>query len=199
MTRSEYLNIVSNKIERLPKDEYDKAMARFNKYFDDAGAENEQAVINDLGDPAAAGDRVIRNLAIDNSEGMDAGKSIKSNINALWIGILAVLACPIALPLAIALLAVVFALVLAIGSIILALGITGIAMVIACPVVLLAASIVMIKSLPICLTCVGIAFILFGLGGVIIYGTYLLFKWMLKELVSIFGKIAHKEEKKYES
>lgn len=198
MTKSEYLSIVSNKLNKLPKEEYDKAMERFNKYFDDAGPGNEQVVINDLGDPAAAGDRIIRNLAIGNIEKDDAGKSIKSNINALWIGILAVLACPIALPLAIVFLVFVLAIVITVVVMLAAVAIVGVALVLACPIVLAASTLVMIKSFPLFLVCIGAALTLFGLGGVLVFGMYISVKWILTKLVYVFGKVANKEEKKYE-
>lgn len=191
MTRSEYLDIVSNKIDKLPKDEYDKAMERFNKYFDEAGPGNEQAVINDLGDPAAAGDRIIRNLAIGNID-KDAGKSIKGNINALWIGILAVLACPIALPIAIVFLVMVFVIVIILVVTIVAVALAGVALILVCPIILAASTVVMVKSFPLFLVCVGAALALLGLGGVLVFGMYIALKWVLKKLVYFFGKIANK-------
>ena len=45
------------------KKDYDKALAYFDEYFEDAGPENEQQAIADLGSPEEAAKELIMNLA----------------------------------------------------------------------------------------------------------------------------------------
>ena len=51
MTRAEYLAELDSHLITLPKEERDMAVAFYEEYFDDAGPENEQAVIDELGKP----------------------------------------------------------------------------------------------------------------------------------------------------
>ena len=51
MTRSEYLSELTSHLISLPKEERDMAVGFYEEYFDEAGPENEQAVIADLGKP----------------------------------------------------------------------------------------------------------------------------------------------------
>lgn len=51
MTRSEYLSELTSHLISLPKEERDMAVKFYEEFFDEAGPENEQAVIADLGKP----------------------------------------------------------------------------------------------------------------------------------------------------
>ncbi len=51
MTRSEYLSELASHLISLPKEERDMAVNFYEEYFEEAGSENEQAVIDDLGKP----------------------------------------------------------------------------------------------------------------------------------------------------
>lgn len=49
MTKKEYMKKLAYQLRRLPKEDFDKAMDYFEEYFEDAGIENEQKAIEDLG------------------------------------------------------------------------------------------------------------------------------------------------------
>ena len=51
MTKAEYLAELDSHLITLPKEERDMAVAFYEEYFEDAGEENEQAVIDELGKP----------------------------------------------------------------------------------------------------------------------------------------------------
>lgn len=51
MTRSEYLSELDSHLISLPREERNMAVKFYEEYFDEAGPENEQAVIADLGKP----------------------------------------------------------------------------------------------------------------------------------------------------
>ena len=51
MTRAEYLAELDSHLITLPKEERDMAVAFYEEYFEDAGPENEQSVIDELGKP----------------------------------------------------------------------------------------------------------------------------------------------------
>lgn len=200
MTREEYISIFSNKIKRLPKEDYEREMALIIKRFDDAGEGNEQSVISELGDPYYAGDKVILDLAVDNGniEENVPIKNVKGNLNALWIGILAVLACPIALPLAIVVLCALLAIGLSIATVLIAFGLVGIVLVLAVPVLMGLAALIAKESTAAFLLCVGAVFLCLGLGCMLTYGTYILLIALIRQLVHAFGDIAMKGGRKHE-
>lgn len=59
MTREEYLAELESNLVSLPKEERDMAVSFYSEYFDEAGPENEQAVIEDLGKPYALARSII--------------------------------------------------------------------------------------------------------------------------------------------
>ena len=54
MTRKEYMEQLKKYLKRLPKEDYDNAIEYFSEYFDEAGPENEQQVMEELGQPKEA-------------------------------------------------------------------------------------------------------------------------------------------------
>lgn len=59
MTREEYLAELESDLVSLPKEERDMAVSFYSEYFDEAGPENEQSVIEDLGKPYALARSII--------------------------------------------------------------------------------------------------------------------------------------------
>ena len=51
MTKSEYMKKLSYSLRRLPKEDFNQAIDYFEEYFAEAGEENEQQAIEDLGSP----------------------------------------------------------------------------------------------------------------------------------------------------
>ena len=54
MTKSEYMKKLSYSLRRLPKEDFNQAIDYFEEYFAEAGEENEQQAIEDLGSPEDA-------------------------------------------------------------------------------------------------------------------------------------------------
>ena len=89
-------------------------MEYFTEYFADAGPENEQAVIKELGTPKQAAAELMRNLLdkkVDECEAMEKEEKQKekkktTGVNVVWIAILALFAAPIGAPILISILIV---------------------------------------------------------------------------------------------
>lgn len=134
MTRNDYLAKLDKYLKKLPKDDYQEAMDYFREYFDEAGPENEEAVIAELGSPKDAAHDIISRLLDEKI--VEDEKSPKNKAVIIWIAILAILASPVALPLILVLLMVIIT--------ILALGIAIVAMVLALGVALLTSGVYML-------------------------------------------------------
>ena len=101
MNREEYMKCLTHRLRRLPKEDFDKAISYYTEYFEEAGPENEAQAIHDLGSPELAADQIIRNIAAENAK--EPIKDVRHGFYAVWIGILAVFAAPIGIPLALTL------------------------------------------------------------------------------------------------
>lgn len=62
MNKTEYMKILSKKLRRLPKEDYARAIEYFEEYFEEAGPENEQQAIQDLGSPEEAARELSRRI-----------------------------------------------------------------------------------------------------------------------------------------
>jgi len=98
MKRTEYLEQLDKYLKRLPHEDYVEAMDYFTEYFDEAGPENEVQVIENLGSPKEAANEIIHNILGKHLS--DDEKTPCKRAQIAWIAILAVLASPIAFPLA---------------------------------------------------------------------------------------------------
>ncbi len=125
MTRCEYIVQLRQRLSGLSEAEIADALAYCNEYFDEAGEENEQQAINDLGTPAkfAAQLRADAVLKSQDSKGAQAcaDKQNKHSLKNLWMLILGVCALPIALPLGAALILLIFSMMLVVFCVIFAL------------------------------------------------------------------------------
>jgi len=105
MNRAEFMSDLKFKLRRLPYEEVQNAISYYEEYFDEAGAENEDKTIVALGSPADVASKIIGEYAVTAAEPVPVEK--KKN-NVLLITILAIFASPIAFPIAISILAILF-------------------------------------------------------------------------------------------
>lgn len=70
MRKYEYLYRLEKALKSMPDAEREAAMRYYEEYFEDAGAENEQAVINELGNPEQ-----LARAILDNEEKASGGSS----------------------------------------------------------------------------------------------------------------------------
>lgn len=103
MGKNEYLRTLARELRKLPKEEFDTAMDYYTEYFEDAGPEKEQEIIQELGTPREVAYQIITDAAIKRME--EEVHSVKKGFSTLWIIILGICAAPIALPMAFALVA----------------------------------------------------------------------------------------------
>lgn len=106
MTSQEYLNQLQKYLKKLPQSDYEDAMEYFTEYFADAGPENEQAVIEELGTPKLAAAELMMNLLdkkIDEHAAMEQEEKRKekkkmTGASIIWIAVLALFAAPVGAP-----------------------------------------------------------------------------------------------------
>lgn len=132
MTKDSYLKELRDNLYQIPQEEVNNIIQYYAEYFDEAGADNVQNVIRDLGSPKQLADKVTADYFGGNMPEVEL-KS-KKHIN-VWLIVAAVLGAPLWIPLvlaalivALALVIVMFALVVSFGAIVLACAIGGVVM-----------------------------------------------------------------------
>ncbi|MHC1750078.1 MAG: DUF1700 domain-containing protein [Cellulosilyticaceae bacterium] len=128
MSKNEFMNELVGKLDKLPVEERHAAINYYEEYFEEAGAQNEEEAIKNLGDPKTIAKQILGDFALKEAE-----RSVqvpKKKSTSFGMIILAILAAPIALPLAIALIALIGAGVITIGAIIFSLGLMAVSLLI---------------------------------------------------------------------
>lgn len=112
MDKAGYLKNLRSRLHRLPVHEIDAALIYYEEYFDEAGEDKEQQVIEQLGPPSQVAAQILADFAIKDLDATPP--STKKNMSAIWLIILAILSAPLSLPL----LAVAVALIISAGAVI---------------------------------------------------------------------------------
>ncbi|HIZ76073.1 MAG TPA: DUF1700 domain-containing protein [Firmicutes bacterium] len=118
MDKEQFLTALERELSRIPQEERENALAYYEEYLTEAGPEREKDVIAELGSVKDIALQLSADYAVkEMEEGMTV--SPKKGLRAMWVVILAILASPIALPIGIAIIAVIFALVVSVAAIVL--------------------------------------------------------------------------------
>ena len=132
MNREEYMAGLRKYLKGLPKKDYENAIQYFNEYFEDAGRENEQKVIQELGTPKQAASDILNNLLTEkvitkeNNHGNEQSTARNKGLfNAIWITCLVLFAAPIGFPILICLLVLLFVAVVLISVFVFVICILG--------------------------------------------------------------------------
>lgn len=187
MNRTEYMQILSHELRRLPREDFEKAMEYYNEYFDEAGPENEEQAISDLGNPKDAAKEILMDLAQQAAK--EPPRTVKRGLSAVWIGILGICAAPLALPLAAGLIIVIAALILTVFLVLLSVVIAAVSVAAAGIIGMIGGIILSFTAFADGICNIGAG--LFSLGGGIlfIYGSILLFKWIIRKISVLLGYI----------
>ncbi|MGM9929011.1 MAG: DUF1700 domain-containing protein [Bacillus sp. (in: firmicutes)] len=118
MTKEAYLKQLEKKLKKLPAEEIEAALEYYAEYFDEAGIENTNKVISELGSPAHVAAKIVADYAMKNLD--DHPKSAKKSLSAVWIILLAIIASPIALPVLIVMIGCILGFLILSGAFILA-------------------------------------------------------------------------------
>ena len=201
MNKTEYMNELKKRLSGLPYEEFQNAIMYYEEYFDDAGVENEQEVINNLGTPAEVAGQLIGEFATKEQPTKTPPPSTKKTMKVIWITILAIFASPIALPIAIALAAVAFAIIVSVFAVFISIAVTGVAMVVSgvgVSAVTLVGMIMGAAHIGDGLFLIGSGLLSAGLGVLITMLTVFLSRVTFKGISKLIGRVLVKKNKRKE-
>ncbi|MEG1929876.1 MAG: DUF1700 domain-containing protein [Anaerovorax sp.] len=192
MNKSEFMKALEAQLGQIPKEEAAAALAYYNEYFEDAGEENEEGVLKELGSPENIGAQLKAEIAMKQLVKEEA-PTVRKGISAIWLIVLAIFAAPLALPLTVAVLLlalsfviVVFALLFSLGAVVLAAFLGSIATIVG-------GLSTLFVSLPNSVFAIGLGMILLGvtllLAIAVIYVSRILCRWMAKLMNGVLLKM----------
>lgn len=190
MNREQYMKMLRRKLKHLPKNEFEKAIEYFEEYFAEAGIEHEQQAIEDLGTPDEAAANIIQNMAVKNT--LEPIRDMKKGVKAVWIGILAVFAVPVALPVLLMAAGVALMLFAAVLLVLILLMTCCVFVIIMGPVYFFGGCTMLAQSIPVALVCFGQGLACIGIGLLLGWGLYLMTRKFLNWAVKAFGAIVKK-------
>lgn len=216
MTRNEYMEQLKRYLRRLPKEDYENAVEYFSEYFDEAGPENEQQMMKDLGDPKEAAREVLLNLleeSVENGSAEEASrtetvktfsekalpeKKKRSPGKIILLAFLVICASPVSIALLVAGLAVLAAVVLVIAAVIFSLAVTSIATIAGGIMVVGFGATLVMRSLAAACMMVGGGFLLAGAG--ILFGvlTVYICKWCATGIGRLVNRLVRKKVSRHE-
>ncbi|MFB7156980.1 DUF1700 domain-containing protein [Lysinibacillus sp. NPDC056232] len=196
MNRASYLKKLRGKLQRLPAYEIDAALAYYEEYFDEAGEENEQRVIQQLGSPSHVASQIMADYALKDLESTSNSTSTKKNMSAIWLIILAIITAPLSLPLLVVAIALIFSFGAVIFSVIIAIIATMLGIFFGGIVALISGFFILTQHWQTALLFMGVGFIVTGLGILLFPIVARLIKTIVVVCVEALGKLFHKIMKK---
>jgi len=178
MNRKEFISELKVKLSKLPKEEIDNAVEYYEEYFDEAGTENEEKAIKEVGSPSKIASQIIANFTLKS----------KKDMSVLWLVILAIFAAPIAFPLAITAVVLAFAFIIVVFSLVFSFGVAGIALMVGGVFSVLLSFIVLIQHLPTAIFIAGSGLLCIGVGMLITWGTIILSKNSFIWIINLMSK-----------
>jgi len=212
MNKKDFLSQLERLLSDLPEEERREAMEYYVEYFDEAGPEKEGDVLKEFGSPKEVADRIHEELAekglivYDPSAAGEDKKEKKDGWKIACIVLLCILAAPVVIPLAAAVIGTVISVILAVISAVMgvffaACGATLAFAVVA--VVLFVVGIVKVFGSPLVgglliglsLLSAGLALLL---GFLVWQFCVVALPWMCREIYNLCKKIFKKKEKEEE-
>ena len=194
MNRTEFIDELKKRLNKLPFDEIKEAVEYYEQYFDDAGKENEQAVIEELGAPIKVASGVIAEFAIKDVKNTET--SAKKGLSNIWLVMLAIFASPIALPLALTVVILAVTFIIVIFAVVLSIGATGLALLLGGIASGIASIALITKSFATALFFMGFGLVSSGAGVAFLVGTVSLAKKCFCYIVEFLGKFILRRNEK---
>ena len=108
MNRAEFMKILRSELRRLPEDERNSALEYYEEYFDEAGSQKEQQVLENLGNPKKIAGQIKADYAMQQLD-QEEMPTAKKGWSAFKWAIVGICSAPISIPVAIMLVCVAVA------------------------------------------------------------------------------------------
>jgi uncharacterized membrane protein len=195
MTTDQYLTSLRRELRRLPSDDREKAMEYFEEYFEEAGGGREVQAMEDLGTPKEAAAQIIRDMALRHAQ--EPNENVRKGMSAVWVGILAVCAAPIALPMLSMVAALLLSYIVILLCLIISAYLLAASFLIFMPFITFGALLLAVTDFPSSLCTLGAGLLMAGAGVYLISGTTKFGNILIKHSLRIINRLIRKGGKLY--
>ncbi|MBR3580915.1 MAG: DUF1700 domain-containing protein [Lachnospiraceae bacterium] len=130
MDKQTFLQELDYRLRHMPEEDKLDAIEYYSEYIDDLNLPPDSDICIHLGSPKEVARQIIADTTERKIDEQQEKQTTKGFGKILWLTILGIFASPIALPLAIAAIAIIFAGLITVGSVVFAFGVSGIACII---------------------------------------------------------------------
>lgn len=95
MTKENYLKELRENLKNVPPEEVENIMQYYTEYFEEAGADNADRVVAELGNPKQLAQRVTADYVIRDIESGKGNKTVKEKATNRWLLVLGIISSPI--------------------------------------------------------------------------------------------------------
>ena len=198
MSRNEFMKQLEYLLRNIPENEKQDALAYYQAYFDEAGAEKEQDVILELGSPESVAQTILADLQGENEQAYSPHtlelyekaqkKRTLPKSKMIWIAILTILTFPLWIGVFAGLFGVLIGILGALFGVVIGFAATGLGMVLAS--ILLVIKGIFCGSLLEGLAIVGVGLLCLSVGLLmVLVMTWLLGRWLPMLCRKVFGGI----------
>ena len=213
MNKNEFLSQLEKFLSDLPEEERREAMEYYVEYFDEAGPEKENEVLKEFGAPEKIAKQIHEELAekglivYDPSAAGEDGKEKKDGWKIACIVLLCILAAPVVIPLAAAIIGTILSVIVAVISAIAGVFLAACGLTLAfavAAVVLFVVGIVKLFSAPLVgLFLIGLSLLFAGLalllGFLVVQFCIVTLPWMCRGIYNLCKKMFKKKEEEAEA
>lgn len=130
MDKQTFLQELDYRLRHMPEEDKLDAIEYYSEYIDDLNLPPDSDICIHLGSPKEVARQIIADTTERRIDEQQEKQTTKGFGKIIWLTILGIFASPVALPLAIAAIAIIFAGLITVGSVVFAFGVSGIACVI---------------------------------------------------------------------
>lgn len=106
MNKSEFLRLLNKKLKSLPTNEREDAIKYYEEYFEEANIKDNEDVLKELSNPSEIASQILSEYAV--KELNSDTKPIKNKISSIWFILLAIIVSPLAFPIALPIIILLF-------------------------------------------------------------------------------------------
>lgn len=182
MDKDEFLSRLREKLKRLPPEDINDAMEYYEEYLEDAGPENEAAVIAAWGSPDTVASQVLADYAVKQ---MGKNPSARKGLSTIWIVMLAIFASPIAIPVTAVIVIVALILVATVFIVVACVYITAVSLAAVGVLTFITGICLIIKNLSTAVFYIGAGLFCAGAGTAV----FVFAVWFSKKAISLIAKM----------
>lgn len=193
MNKEQYINALKENLSSLPEQEQNEAIGFYEEYLSDM-EENNPGGINNLDEPSRVAAQIKAEAALRSTD--TKGGKKKTGLATAWTVLLAVLALPIGLPVAIAIAAVAISLIIVALSLVISLFAIVLSVIVAAITSLISGIVLIFTAPAVGVFYLGCGLLGIGLGYMMLVGVYNLSKKLFIWIARLINKMRVRQQNK---